>query len=211
MSLFLGKIHFWLFDKIRWFENLEGETLEIAKKHDMPVDNWVEYASERFGEKTPNKPLDALIDEGNIHGWLEARINAAEGRGAYYITSMLKENKNVKSELIELYKDNGISNADECKELEKEMNAQDIYTALNNYILDGMPCDRVNKLLENSSEKVSWEMTTDLHKRFWDDVQGDVSVFHELRDAWTETFIRELNPNFTFEVYENGKKAILKG
>ena len=30
MSLFLGKIHFWLFDKIKWFENLEEEVLKIA-------------------------------------------------------------------------------------------------------------------------------------------------------------------------------------
>ena len=71
MSLFLGKIHFWLFDKIKWFENLEEEVLKIAKERNMPVEEWVSYTNLNFGEKTPNKPLDEIIDESNIHGWLE--------------------------------------------------------------------------------------------------------------------------------------------
>ena len=116
MSLFLGKIHFWLFDKIKWFENLEEEVLELAKERNMPVEDWVFYANLNFGEKTPNKPLDEIIDESNIHGWLEARINSAEGRCAYYITNMLKEDKEIKSELIKLYENHGKINADECKD-----------------------------------------------------------------------------------------------
>ena len=63
MSLFLGKIHFWLFDKIKWFENLEEEVLKIAKERNMPVEEWVSYANLNFGEKTPNKPLDEIIDD----------------------------------------------------------------------------------------------------------------------------------------------------
>lgn len=210
MSLFLGKIHFWLFDKIKWFENLEEEILNIAKKNSMPVEVWVEYASESFGEKTPNKSLESLIDEGNIHGWLEARINSAESRVAFYITSMIKENANIKENLISLYKEYGKIDANKCKISSKEINAQEIYTLMNNYILDGMPCDRVNKVLENSSKKVVWETTVDLHKKFWDRVQGDVAIFHDLRRVWIEEFIKEHNPNFRFKLYENGKKAILK-
>ena len=32
MSLFLGKIHYWLFNKIVWFENLEEKIIQIAKE-----------------------------------------------------------------------------------------------------------------------------------------------------------------------------------
>ena len=32
MSLFLGKIHYWLFNKILWFEKLEDEIIDLAKK-----------------------------------------------------------------------------------------------------------------------------------------------------------------------------------
>ncbi|MDZ4992800.1 hypothetical protein GNF80_07380 [Clostridium perfringens] len=210
MSLFLGKIHFWLFDKIKWFENLEDEVLEMAKERNMPVDQWVSYANLTFGEKTPNKPLDEIIDESNIHGWLEARINAAEGRCAYYITNMLNRDKSVKEDLIEIYKKQGRLNAEECKnQLDKE-SAIEIYTALNDYILDGMPCDRINEVLENSNDKVVWSMSRDLHKRFWDNVDGNVEEFHSLRNSWITTFVKEINPEFEFITYENGDKAILR-
>ena len=30
MSLFLGKIHYWLFNKVLWFEGLEDEIIQFA-------------------------------------------------------------------------------------------------------------------------------------------------------------------------------------
>ena len=31
MSLFLGKIHYWLFNKVLWFQGLEDEIIEFGK------------------------------------------------------------------------------------------------------------------------------------------------------------------------------------
>lgn len=31
MSLFLGKIHYWLFNKVLWFEGLEDKVIEFTK------------------------------------------------------------------------------------------------------------------------------------------------------------------------------------
>ena len=39
MSLFLGKIHYWLFNKILWFEGLEDEIIEFAKNKGLDIDN----------------------------------------------------------------------------------------------------------------------------------------------------------------------------
>ncbi|WP_415324475.1 hypothetical protein [Clostridium perfringens] len=210
MSLFLGKIHFWLFDKIKWFENLEEEVLKIAKERNMPVEEWVSYANLNFGEKTPNKPLDEIIDESNIHGWLEGRINSAESRCAYYITNMLKEDSEVKKELIELYENHGKINADECKGQIDGENILEVYNSLNDYILDGMPCDRINEILENSSEKIVWHMSRDLHERFWESVGGDVNEFHDLRNSWIKAFVKEINPKLELVIYEDGLKAIVR-
>ena len=35
MSLFLGKIHYWLFNKILWFEKLENEIINLAKEENL--------------------------------------------------------------------------------------------------------------------------------------------------------------------------------
>ena len=39
MSLFLGKIHYWLFNKILWFENLEEKIIELAKNEGLDIEN----------------------------------------------------------------------------------------------------------------------------------------------------------------------------
>ena len=38
MSLFLGKIHYWLFNKILWFENLEEEIIKTAKNEGLDIE-----------------------------------------------------------------------------------------------------------------------------------------------------------------------------
>lgn len=55
MSLFLGKIHFWLFDKIKWFENLEEsfKNCKGKKYASRGVDFLCKF---KFWRKTPNKP-----------------------------------------------------------------------------------------------------------------------------------------------------------
>ena len=39
MSLFLGKIHYWLFNKVLWFQGLEDEIIEFAKTKGLDIDN----------------------------------------------------------------------------------------------------------------------------------------------------------------------------
>lgn len=48
--------------------------------------------------------------------------------------------------------------------------AMGIYQALNNVLLEGMPCDYVNEILEQSAQHVLWQQTVDLHLSFWEEV-----------------------------------------
>ena len=68
MSLFLGPVHFWLYDKIK---NQEALTSSIAEHFDKGA----EYTKQLL-------PLEEGIDEGNIHGWLQSQITDAETRYA---------------------------------------------------------------------------------------------------------------------------------
>lgn len=204
MSLFLGKIHFWLFEKIKWFEGLEEDTLALAKVNSIDIDKLIKEANEKFGEKLKDEPLDKLIDESNIHGWLQEAINSAEGRVAFYTTEILKVNENLKVNLLEIYKNKGIENAKSYIENNSNVeSAEAIYKAMNDYILEGMPCDRINQILSSSEDKIEWSAQRCLHKAFWDKVGGDVSNFYELRNAWIKSFVNTLNKNFVYEVNNN--------
>ena len=182
MSAFLGKIHYWLF------------IVNLAKDEGLKIEKLKMHAEERYGEKLPHKSLEELIDHSNIHGWLQNKIHNAEGRMAFYTKTIL-ENDNLSLTKIEnIYKEQGIKAADEVKNEEQDIkNAQD-----NNYILDGMPCDRVNEFIELSDEKVTWKRRVCVHKETWEKEEVDVSIFYSLRNLWIEEFVKNLNNNFRY-------------
>lgn len=67
MSLFLGKIHYWLFNKILWFEALEDKIIKLAKNEGLDVDKLEVEINQKYGEKLANKNLEEMIDTSNIH------------------------------------------------------------------------------------------------------------------------------------------------
>ena len=90
MSLFLGKIHYWMFNKIIWFQNLEVELEKLAKGEGLNTEEILKNLDKKYGEKVEDKPLEEIIDQGNIHGWLQERITIAENRLSALTAELLK-------------------------------------------------------------------------------------------------------------------------
>ena len=61
MSLFLGKIHFWLFNKVLWFEGLEDEIIKLAQEEGLDVKALSAEINGKYGQKTENKNLEEII------------------------------------------------------------------------------------------------------------------------------------------------------
>ncbi|PKM94011.1 MAG: hypothetical protein CVU84_11110 [Firmicutes bacterium HGW-Firmicutes-1] len=208
MSLFLGKIHHILYNKIQWFEGIEEKIIEKAKEQNISVEDLIQHINKHFGIPMGNKPLEEVIDTTNIHGWLQQRIENAEQRHAALITELLTWNPKYKSELIEIFKDQGQVAAKEYAQ--GADTADTIYQALNEYILEGMPCDRVNEIVDSSEEQFTWVTTTCLHNQHWEKVNGDVNNFYTFREAWIEAFVNELNPKYKYVKTEDGMNRIIK-
>lgn len=200
MSLFLGKIHYWLYNKIIWAEQMEEDIIEWAKTQNLPADEWMQQSISKYSESTGRKPLEDIIDTGNIHGWLQARIESAELRQAYIVTTILEANPELKDGVIQLFKNQGEVAA---KEYDKTISTpEEAFTALNDFILEGMPCDRVNEVIQSDESKYIWKTTACLHKPYWDNVEGDINVFYILRDTWVQSFIESLTPSFKYSKSE---------
>ena len=208
MSLFLGKIHYWLFNKIVWFENLEEKIIELAKIEGLDIENLRKDIESKYGKKLPNKPLEELIDTSNIHNWLQGQIHSAERRNAAWTKLLIEANEENFKELEEIYKEQGIVAANEVKDEGKLVaTPNEIFNAMNDYILDGMPCDRVNEVILNEENKITWQVRIDVHKDIWDKVGCDVNYFYNLRNAWIKSFVSNLNSNFRY-IVENNTKSI---
>lgn len=205
MSAFLGPIHYWVYNKILVGENIQKEVLEFAKNRGINVDSIKSKAYEKYGEPDYSN-LEDVIDEGNIHGWLQGRIDSLEYRLASIVTDILKENIKIE-EIKEVFKSNGKEVFENIED--KSLSADGLFKVIFDNLVEGMPCDRVNLVEEESGEKVVWITTTCVHKRFWDAVGGDVNNYYILKDGWIEGFVSSSPKNFVYE-REDNKNYITK-
>jgi hypothetical protein len=199
MSLYLGKVHYWLFNKIIWFQNLEIELVQLAKEKGIDEDKLLSYLKDNYGDRIENKPLEEIIDTSNIHGWLQNKITISEKRLAK-VTKELLNIEDINEEIEKVYINQGIKAAKEAKEEEKlGNNAAELFNLVNDYILDGMPCDRVNEVLVQEEDQVLWKRRICVHEDIWNGEGLEVNYFYNLRDIWIETFIKEVNNEFNYK------------
>ena len=211
MSLFLGKVHYWLFNKILWFEGLEAEVINLGQSENLNIDILSKEINQKYGEKLPNKPLEEMIDTGNIHGWLQEKISAAEGRVAAWTFKILENDKTSLSKLENIYMKQGIKAGNEVKDNSEQIeNAVDIFNKINDYILDGMPCDRVNEVIVSEENIVKWRRSVCVHKNTWEKENVPVELFYNLRSLWIKSFVNTINVEFKYVEGEENTFSIEK-
>ncbi len=179
MSAFLGPIHYWLFNKIK-FQNEETEKIVDYFNNKYPNLNLKKTLNEKFNA-LEDLPLEDIINTNNIHGWLQERVSLVEYRFAYAIAYLLKENGNYMEEIEDLsFKYGKDHNASHLK------SADLIFKYLSDTLLDGMPCDRANEIISHDETVVKWKRNLCVHKPYWDEIGENVEIYYLLRDKLIE-------------------------
>lgn len=210
MSAFLGPIHHWLFNKITLFENLEKNiNNEVISKYEDKAQNITNEINSKYEEFIPDEPLENLIDTQNIHGWLQNRISIAETRHAETIKTFMD---NFGNEVIDIIEKSYIQQGSQIGiKSSKEVNVSDapsLYEALNNYLLEGMPCDNVNSVMTSQEQLLKWNTFSCLHKPYWDKVNANSEIMYKLRFGWIKSFVENANPNYTYKNSVNSQGFI---
>lgn len=209
MSAFLGRIHYWLYNKVLWHEELLEEIGGFAASKNIPIEAIKKTIYDQYGYPDV-RPLEEIIDYGNIHGWLHLRIQSVEYRIASVLTELITKHHVNIEELTELYKNNGIKAAKSILE-EEAKTPQEIFTLVFDFMLAGMPCDRVHETISDSENEFTWQTTRCLHKEYWDAVGGDVKHYYLLQDAWILGFVNTIDSSHSFIRTEDGLRTIRKG
>lgn len=187
MSAFLGPIHYWLYNKINIQNDIVEDIIKLAEE-DYQL-NYREYLDSQYGI-VETQPLEDVIDGSNIHGWLQERIHRVEKRLAYLVTNLLEEEAASLDKIKDIYKSIAIKKSSQSQ-VNSESTVSELYkVAVNDSLLDGMPCDHVNAVSSQEGNKIEWKRTTCVHGGFWDDIGGDVSVYYQLRDEYIEGFLK---------------------
>ncbi|TWH46918.1 hypothetical protein [Sporomusa sp. KB1] len=202
MSAFLAPIHYWLYNKIRGViereqfifkaaENLCGGTAEEARSQ----------AWQSYGEPLPEADLQEQIDHSNIHGWLQRQINVAESREAAFIQALVDNCGDAAIDVAQTaFREHGVHAARHADAQGKyeTSTAPGIYKAINDYYLNGMPCDQADAVLENTPDKMVWENAGCLQEPNWKRVGADSKIMQKLYNEWLAAFVNILNPGFAF-------------
>lgn len=202
MSAFLGPIHYWLYNKIQLQQAIVDEIYLLGEQNGLSLK---EECETRYGA-FENKPLEEMIDHGNIHGWLQERVSQVEYKYAYCVKSLLANNPDALNQLTSILTAKG-------QELGRSLKptnpgATEIFKAISDNLLDGMPCDHANRILNQSENEVTWIRSVCVHSQYWDEIGGDIKIYYELRDAWMNGFVRELD--FSFEKTDSTTYRIVK-
>ena len=116
MSKTLGPIHYLMYEKIKF----QDEITDFLMDGDF---SQIKY------EPVSKRPLKEILDQENIHGFLQEKIDIVESR----LAKALRLCKNPSEKLFKL--------GQECGKDKGFSNFEEIFTDLNKYLLNGMPCD----------------------------------------------------------------------
>ncbi|HEX3022476.1 MAG TPA: hypothetical protein VHP81_08805 [Lachnospiraceae bacterium] len=188
MSAFLGPIHFWLYNKIQIQQGIVEKILEVSKEL---APGLREDIDTRYGV-SETRMLEEVIDVENIHGWLQNCVTQAEYKLAYSITYLLGKDADIQDKISNIFYEKG----EEVSSNVDPDNAAAAFKVISDSLLDGMPCDHANTLLEESSEKVVWKRNSCVHKDYWDEVGGNISIFYTLREAFIKGMLKGTSLEF---------------
>lgn len=176
MSLFLGPIHYWLYNKIDLQNKIINniiETLNI-KEISSTLDTNFGYLE--------NKPLEDMIDTQNIHGWLQEKVNVVENRLAYTIKYALEKDNNNIEKIEKIFFDFG-------KNINVEGDTNDasvVFKAIDDNLLDGMPCDRAKIIVNKSYDTITFKRNLCVHQKYWDNIGIDINIYYNLIDKFID-------------------------
>lgn len=202
MSAFLGHIHYWLYGKILRVADREQLLYEKAEAlcGDL-AEELREQVWQIYGEPLPEVDLEQLIDHSNIHGWLQRQVTIVETREAAFIKELLEQCGGTAQSLVEeAFAEHGKKCGEHAKGTAKYETAQagGIYRALNDYLLNGMPCDQGDMVVTNQADHLIWEGEVCLQERNWVKAGVDKKAMKEFYVAWTKGFVTALNPDLTY-------------
>ena len=215
MSAFLGHIHYWLYKKIQLL--CEREALILEKTRfviDDLADELHQISVDQYGAPIDStKPLEDLIDHNNIHGWLQNKITVASVREASFIKDLLDtttgdEGLQTIAAVLDAFAMHGRACGTVGKDSLAEINSTEIYNVLQNFYVNGMPCDGGDQIIENNPVLVQWVGDHRLQTNYWRTAGVDPDFMMLAYQTWFEFFVAAIDDNYEFIVTKDNDQRI---
>lgn len=67
--------------------------------------------------------------------------------------------------------------------VKKGITVKEAYSYIENLLLNGMPCDKVNDITNEDENAVQWYQTVDIHAPYWKMINGNVDLYYSIRES----------------------------
>lgn len=196
----LKPIHFVQFKRIKIQENLEKF---LTEKFNLSA-NFKE-SQNLYGEVSTEESLEYQVDLDNIHVWLESHVVNSERRTALLLRSILADHD--EDDLKSAYSEYGRLLRTSQPNGEPLSDKAEIYNFVSSILLDGMPCDKVNALIDSDDNKVTWHGQSDVHGKHLIEHGLEPKLFYTLREAFLDSLLRTMG-DYTYTVDARGDMIV---
>ena len=181
----LAPIHFVQHNRIKIQENLETFLTDLFNLQKID-----EKSIATHGPRTSDEALETQIDHDNIHGWLESHLVTNEKRLSVLSKEIIKEND--ENALSLAHAEYGKRLAESLNEKIHFSNGQELFGYLDAVLLDGMPCDKINSMVEASDDHLVWQSAKDVHFKYYEEQKLPKDLFLDLRRSFLSSFLHAL-------------------
>lgn len=148
MSEVLGPIHHLMWEKIGYQETIVQELL----KHKPQL---LAHLDAHQPALPYHRNLAEVLTSSNIHGWLASAIDVTEARLAFAYANTSA------NDAIDLLRQLG----DQARAQQDFADANEVFSALSHFLLDGMPCDRAYRP-EATADGFRFTQLADVHAHY---------------------------------------------
>ena len=192
MSAFLGPIHFIVYEKILYLNNITNFIIDEFSKNSN-----LSNLRENIDAKYPNiamGELSEIIDHTQIHAWLNNQVSIIEKRSAAVIKEVLNETSDLET-LKNIYRKFGEEARLDHSDI---IVLQELFNIILRMLLDGMPCDKGIEIISNDDSDILWKVNLNAHTPYLDEVGLSGDDFIALRNAWLEGFFDNSNIEYQY-------------
>ena len=202
MSAFLGPIHHVMYKKILLQDRMSEALLSLAAQQGWAED--LRAQVDAAAPAAPDRPLEEIINESNIHGWLASAVSGCESRLAQVASAILQNHPERLASLCDTLREVGTQ-----QPLQVEGDAPAAFGALTALLLDGMPCDRPLVMADSEPDCVTWTVGTCPHAPYWQSPDVGADTYYILRAAFVDGMLAQ--NGFAYARAADGTFTLRKG
>ena len=142
----------------------------------------------------PAGSLEEIVDTTNIHGSLQSLVVIVEKRLAFVVDEALRSGIFTIEDIKNIGRQYG-----QDHNLGSDLGIEDVYPAIAGKMLNGMPCDRVEEMLDSTEDSFRWRDRLDIHADYWEPYGRSSKDFYQIRTSVIEGLLSQSDISYSWD------------